>query len=109
MKLSPCDITPREVRCLLRVVVLPTSEVGGLVNEGRHHQQSAVLFAESRCPLLWHQVKFGLLLLDAQPPGDDLLLYLGPAVLLVLLACPIRREDQHKLMLWDCLHSTAIG
>lgn len=79
-------MTSQSEKCNATVVMLLTSEVGGLVDERRHHQQGAVPFAESSCPLLWDEVKFRLLLLDAQPPGSDLLLHVGPAVLLILLA-----------------------
>lgn len=83
-------MTSHGERCDATVVVLLTSQIGGLVNERRHYQQGAVLFAEPSGSLLGDEVKFRLLLLDPQPPGNDLLLHLSPAVLLILLACQIR-------------------
>lgn len=65
--------------------MLLTSQIGGLVDKRGHNQQGTVQFSQSSSPLWWNQLKFRLLLLDAQSPGRDLLLHLSPAFLLILL------------------------
>lgn len=66
-----------------------TSEVGGLVDERGDHQEGTSEFAQAQCPLLGCELR--LLLVEAQPPGGDLLLHLRPAILRLQLTCTGRQ------------------
>lgn len=75
-----------------------TSEVGGFINEGSHHQEGAVELAQAGCPLLGHQLQLWVLVLDAESPGGHLLLHLRPALLLFALCChggPVNQLHLH--------------